>query len=455
MENNSLETLKKFSEFVKKIIDESITRGEIQKLEVSQEYFRWRAESFEYSIDKGISVPRAHGESFTKKQLIFKHNIEESIKQSNEYKTVLAHLSRVFEDEGLDYKLEQLLRRIVHHYLYESEIEEKLLEVFLKELRGEPIKIGAIVELQGVTLEPDNIEVAYGVKLRRPTINDVEKERPVYGYGVGVDRFPYYPSAILELKTLGHPGSKIQDQVENAIAILRLFKVGGVKYASYHIFSEAVVSFMGGTFTPGERFGPSESYPIFNSDVKRLQKFWKEMMISIPGEFTGFSGSAQKGNLTFAYQRYSDALLSNGFLERRIANAIMGLETLYLNESRELGRYLRLRVSKFLGISGWDPHKVMNLLKDAYAIRSIFVHGNRLSHKQKKGFEEKYGSINKILMEVLEYLRVSIVLVLFLKKEKDELIDLIDNSLIDRKMEDAFSTQINEIKTRLAIAQPS
>lgn len=344
--------------------------------------------------------------------MVFKHNIEERIKQSNEYKTVLAHLSRVFEVENLDHKLEQLLREIVHHYLYKSEIEEKLLEVFLKELQEEPIKIGAVVELQGVTLEPDSIEIAYGVKLRRPTIKDVEKERPVYDYGFGVDRFLQYPSAILELETLGHPGHEIQKQVENTIAVLRLFKVGGVKYTSYHMFSESVVSFMEGTITSGERFGPSESYPILNSDVKRLQKFWKEMMISIPEEFTGFSSSAQKGNLTFAYQRYSDALLSDGFLERRIANAIMGLEALYLRITGAW-KIFTLRVGKFLGIAGWDPYKVMDLLKDAYTIRSIFLHGNRLSYKQKKGFERKYGSVNKILLEILEYLRVSIVLVLF------------------------------------------
>jgi hypothetical protein len=451
MEKNSLEILRQFSKFIKKIVDEEVTKGNIQKLGIRQQYFRWRVEGFEYSPDKGVSVASARGEFFTKKEWIFEHNVVESIMQSNEYKTVLAELYKVFKGEGLNHKIEQLLRKMVDSYLYEHKIDEILLEVFLRELRGEPIKIGAVVQLQGVTLEPDSIQIAHGVRLRRPTITDIEKEIPIYA----IDYALLYPSAILELQILGHSAIEIQKQVEKAISILRLFKVGGVKYVSYRMFSEGVISFIGGTITSLEKTQPLEFYPILKSDVPRLEKFWKEMMVSLPEEFVGFSSLTGKGYITFAYQRYCDALLSNGFLERRIANAIMGLEALYLNTPQELGRYLGLRISKFLGMAGWNPRKIMNVLKDAYRIRSIFVHGNRLNYKERKKFDNKYGSINKLLQELLEYLRISIILVLFLKKEKDELIDLIDNALIDRERENALSNEVDEIKRRLEISQSS
>jgi len=450
MTDEAFLVLKELAEFVKKRIEEGIKNREIQKEKIDQVYFGWKVESFEYSLERGLIVPRATGDYITKKQVVFRHNIEESIKQSDEYKKALKFLSENFKTDSIEYKFESFLRKLIYHYLYESKIEEKLLEIFLKELREEPIKMSAVIELQGITLEPEIINIASGIKLRRPTIKDIEKEIPIYGYEFGIDIFLPNPSAIMEIESYCHNSTEIKKLVEKSIAILRLFKVGSVHYISYSIFSESLIGFISRVTSLGEP-QVHEFYPLLNDGVEKLQKFWKEMSVSIPDDFIGFESSAQQGNLTFAYQRYSDALLSDGLLERRIANAIIGLEALYLNELEELKRYLILRVSKFLGIVGYNPYDIRNVLRDAYRIRSIFLHGNRLDYKYKKELEKEYGNLNKFLLQVLDYLRISIILMSFLRKEKDELIDLIDDAFIDKEKEDLLSTQLIGIKKRLCL----
>jgi hypothetical protein len=191
--------------------------------------------------------------------------------------------------------------------------------------------------------------------------------------------------------------------------------------------------------------------PIYAIDVKGLQKFWKETSAMLPEEFFGFEDSVRLADLSFAYQRYSDALLRRGLLEARIANATAGLEAVYSDSSQEIGRFLALRTSKFLGLAGLNPRRIKNMLSDAYGVRSSFVHGSRLSDKVKKKLEKKYGSLNEFLNEILDCLRCSIVLVLFLGKEKKELTRCIDEAMLDHEEEAKLQRALKRITRRAGL----
>ena len=192
----------------------------------------------------------------------------------------------------------------------------------------------------------------------------------------------------------------------------------------------------------------SESYPIYDKDVVRLRKFFQEISDILPLDF---GTPSDKLNLGFSYQRYTEAILQNELTEKRIVNIISGLESLYSNSNQELSRHLRLSVSNLMGIFGYDSYEVRSKIKDAYEIRSKFIHGNHLDYNSKRNFIEKHGSLESLFSYTTSYLRISIILFLALKKEKDEFIDILEDILIDNKKEQEFKEQIKSIKERLGL----
>lgn len=444
-----LDALKQLSLNVKKTIEEGISNATIQSEE--EVYFRWRIDKFQYT-DKGVTESGGHGEYITKPSW-FRATIKlgESIKQSREYASALEHLTNVFgESNMLSQNIGYFIRKLIHQFLRDSKFEEEdinqLITTFLKELHGEALKYGAEVKLQGIVLQPDRIEPDSGIILRQTKIEDLEKEQPTYSF---MDqRFLSPPSAVLNIELLGRGVGEIQRRIEQAMAILRLFKVGSVKYTSYRMYSESITDLMAsGTLTGSEREAALETSLVTQGEVQKLKKFWQTINHLTPQNFFG-SGVTKTDYIPIAYERYSDALLQNSILERRIANAMMGLEAIFLKGggNQELLYHLKVRISKLFGLLGYDPHETKRIIGDAYRVRSLFVHGGYLSYKKKKKLEEKYKNVKNLLLSLLDYLRISIIVMIFSNKEKDEFIDLIDNSLIDSKQEEQLKRDISMAK---------
>jgi hypothetical protein len=156
-------------------------------------------------------------------------------------------------------------------------------------------------------------------------------------------------------------------------------------------------------------------------------------------------------HISIAFDRYKDALIQGGIEERKIAYAMMGLEALFFKSSgelQELDYRLRMRMAKVLGNIEYDPIQVKNAVKEAYNIRSIFSHGGLLSYKQKNRYNEKYqGGVTHLTKTILDFLRESIILSITIKMEKEEWIDLIDNSLIDKESDQKLSNILSQGKT--------
>jgi hypothetical protein len=448
MSNNELkETLKKLAITVKRIVDEHISEGTIQPQD--ETYFRWKVEKFQYA-DKGVADYSARGEYFTKKswfRAIIK--LEEIVKSSNEYSSTLEHLTHTFGiSDKFSLYLDDFITALINHYLDAQKTKgndvDSLITTFLKDLREEPVKCGAEIELQGIVLRPEKIETSFGITLRQTRVEDLEREIPVHGFMMG--GLSPKPSAIMKIELLGRGPQEVQKRVEKAITILRLFKVGGVKWASYRMFSESITDIVGGRMTSGQQGPALETYMVEQEDLPKLKKFWKEMSDSLSESF--FWTDTTADHLTIAYKRYSDALLENGLLERRIANAVMGLEALILKpgEIQELPYRLGIRISKLFALLGYNPHETKKIINDAYKVRNLFAHGGQLSYKAKKKLESKYTDARKLLLSILNYLRILIIVMMLSRKEKDELIDLVDDSLVDRKREEQLNGVISQAK---------
>lgn len=448
-----LASLRQLAAEVKRKVENDLGRKETER--EYELYFQWKVDKFQYT-DEGVTTVSAQGEHKARKSwgpaLM---RLDEPIKGSKEYSYAQDLLTKTFGGEVNSSHLLQSFVREQIQRLYESKPgdgdEEVLVNKLLKNLRKEPLKYGAQVELVGIVLKPERLDFKTGnlaIVLRQTKVEDLEKEIPMYGFGPRL--FGDQPSAILSIDFLGSHVNEIQTNVRQSIALLRLFKVGSVKLISYRMHSESMINLMA-SGTVGIDRGQSEQalekYLVTQEDVPRLKKFWEEMIGTLPQNFYEL-GQVKPDYLSIAYSRYCDALTQNGLLERRIANSVMGLESLFLKggETQELAYRLGIRLAKVFGLLGHDPHKVKDWVTDAYGTRSMFVHGRQLSYNEKRKLERTYGDLKSFLLLLLDYLRTSILIAMFAKKDKDEFIDLIDGSLIDSKMESRLRGSLDAVR---------
>ena len=76
------------------------------------------------------------------------------------------------------------------------------------------------------------------------------------------------------------------------------------------------------------------------------------------------------------------------------------------------------------------PSKQIKMIRDAYEIRSKFVHGGLQDFKSKERLAEKYGNASNLIKKILEFLRLTIIVSISMDKSKDELISSIDESFL-------------------------
>ncbi len=443
-EKQLVNALSELSRKVKKTIKDGISNRRLkpQMVRISHrivENFRYTDNGVTYDMatTKDIMKSVWHSASF---------NVEKSVKQYVEYTSALKLLTEVFtENKSLDKNLERFTSRIIWRCFYDAKFIESdiksLITVFLNDIRGKPVKCGAKVELDGIVLRPKAFNLGFGVKLRQTTIEDLEKE--IWPY----QSRPFFipPSAIMEFEFFGRHLNEIQEQVKKAVAILRLFKVGSVKDHSFRMYSDLITSMSSATVGSSVLDRVLEKYLITREDVDHLKKFFQKMNSVIPKSFFRL-GLSKVDYLTIAYNRYCDALLQNGVLERRIANVVFGLEALFLEESRELKYRLTTRMCKILSNLGYDPYSVKEAILDAYDIRSTFTHGGQLSSRRRRRLEVKYETIKSLLMLTLNYLRVSLVVMINCSKTKRSFLKLVDCAIIDQKKEEELSQHIATVK---------
>lgn len=361
-------------------------------------------------------------------------------KELDEYQIAHQLLSEsVLSENDKTRLLEQYTQRLAYALLDSVDSLRKeehltaLLSLVVKHFNGEKVRYSSEVRLKGVFPPAEGIRFdVSGTEfyLRRIDKSDMAREEYHSGFR---ESFPDDPSAILQVTFPGSGTSEIQKKVEQAITILRLFKVGSARYISYNLDSESLVDNMvGGILSGGKHQVGHEQYVIGGDDVSKLQKFWQHLSEILPAKGLGYS-SIEVEPIAIAYQRYSDALLAFGTIERRIAETVMGLESLFLrgSENQELAYRLRMRVAKVLGLLGYDPYVAKKVANDSYTIRSAFVHGDVVQEKDRRDIEKRHGSLTNLLKLALNELRIAIIVLLVIGQGKDQVISLIDDSFID------------------------
>lgn len=443
--------LKELSNKIKQIIDVGLSKGDLKSED--ELWFKWKVDKFEYD-DSGPTEHSASGEYVGKKSWFRAMiKIEHEIKKSTEYTTVLEYLTKIFGEKMNDFVLGRFTQKIISDYLYDQKFDgtvDEIINKFLRSVKGEPLTYGANVKLEGIVLRPDKVEISHGIILRKTTKEDLEEEYAYHSLAFSQTRNPIHtiPSAILRIEFLGTRANEIQKKVGNAITILRLFRVGSVKFESYKMFSDSMTDMMAsGGLLSGETTTANEKYLITQEDSKNMKKFWEHVHPLVEKSLP-WTGPTKEDYMTISYKRYSDALLQNGLVERQITNTMMGLEGLLLKggEKQELTYRLSNRVAKVLGNLTYDPLEVKKIIADAYNVRSLFAHGGQLDYNAKVKLENKYKSVKNLLLYVLDYLRISLIVCLTLNIEKDAFIDVIDKSFIDVKSNEQLTGILSQAR---------
>lgn len=126
---------------------------------------------------------------------------------------------------------------------------------------------------------------------------------------------------------------------------------------------------------------------------------------------------------------------------------VMGFEALFsVTSNLELKFPINLRIAKLLSKLGFVAVEVKGKLDDAYDIRSKFAHGGILSIREKSKFQIKYGSIEVLLRDILEYLRICLLIMVTITSQKKDMIQLIDTSFLDNEANKMLGKVLSSVK---------
>jgi hypothetical protein len=275
------------------------------------------------------------------------------------------------------------------------------------------------------------------LKLRRPTPNDFSFEYPLDSLVWIRPSEPIIePTAILEAIQVARSPSEIQEYIERLLLALKLYKPCSIAKIEATFKPESILRF---PFNEFPTTLPSIAYTctLSSKELDYLRTFLAIIEPLLPIT----RGRVEpREYISISLQRYNDALSKSDFAES-LTYAIMGLEAQYLTESSELSHRLAQRVAKITGLLGFDPREVYKEIKDAYNIRSKFIHGASLTKKE-------IDDASRLANKVIRYLQLSILTFLELKhvakKDKREVLELIDASMIDSSSEEKLREIINK-----------
>jgi hypothetical protein len=368
--------------------------------------------------------------------------LEEEIKKLPSYIQAHKVISDIYgvNEAQANFWLERFALHIIEKALNGEVGDEDVFEtitIFLNDLEQNPIIWNVLAQIEGLWLKDEEIEIAKGIKIRKPRPSDLEFERPFELLHLP---FPqpmfFHPSAIIEINQRAKFQPFVFDDLEKLIIALRLYKLGSITIRKTRWNPKSILQ-LGGTTWSGGIQPIVYQYGLAIEDSHKLQTFVNRIKLLLPFA----QGKIQTvDHISISLQRYNDALFKSDPVER-LAYAIMGLEALFLKsiEREELAHKLAQRVAKCISILGHQPLEIYRTVKQSYDVRSEFIHGSLLG-------EDKRREASKFADKIMEYLRVSLLIFLELKEkiEKENFLNTIDNSLLHQDAQVKLESLIKE-----------
>lgn len=311
------------------------------------------------------------------------------------------------------------------------ERERGLIARFLLDLHRADCNIFITCGIDGVSLEGcEGIRFGVG-KIRRVLPADLSTER-VWDREPLTASYNEQPTAIVELQSRAKDNTEGSRQMDALLNCLRLFRLGSVKKLWVRTRIESVIH-PGMFLDPMSAAGPTEKYTLKAADEEPL----RNMVERFYPLLSSTSAQQQMEAVNIAIGRYVDALSMKLILDPRVTLGVTALEALFCRkeEKTEIGYRLSQRVAAMLRTQKLKALEVKKDIKEAYTIRSNYVHGS---------VTNPTTSRNELCLRVLEYARVCIQICsqLYGTLGKDGLIIRLDNGLLDATAKREFMRHV-------------
>ncbi len=410
-------------------------------------YVEW---SYNLTYDKGITAQHGTSRLFTKpmKSPILKKDALSIIK--TKHPTFSNALTTIHTELGVD--KDQLAPKIIGliRYLLAQNIEDKddsdiveITNLFITDLIDGPKNFNIKVFITGIWLETELVDIGDDFLIRKPTDNDLKITMLAFQ---GPSHTPDLMNcgAVLEIYQRKTTETLVQSFISRLLVLLALYKTGSITSLKYSFIPESTVDSGDGYHGPlnGASHPVNYKYKVDDPDKFDLNKFLKQFD-PILGHLLELSSSDSNKPITIAIERYLDSISRGQQIEGKITGAMTSFEALFLksNERSELSHRLSQRVARILKEFGFNSLEVYNNLKKAYDVRSTFIHGSISLPSQAQ-------SLVNLADQVIEYLRISIVLSMFCThdSDKEKWIGLIDNAMLDDNASQKLITKLSSAK---------
>ena len=441
--------LMRFSQHIAKKIQEYKRKGGLEHVEFT--FTKPVIENLQY--DKGklslrtSYVQKTERRSYIKEKASFLGNVINGFSEYASCAKCIRQNYRITEERA-----EQCLRvfaSVTASEFIKSASDEDILKIiidFLRHLDNSPINWKVKVWLIGVWLENEKYEFDNNIIIRRPTKRDLATEdEDIFLTSHMEGGYHTNPDSILEFITSSLGPDKAQREIQETLETLRLFRLGSVDAITYFIYSQSVFKKGGISKTPSN-FSAIYKYGLSASDRDHLNEFVCKIRPLLPAD-PALQQEQMPNLLGIALKRYGDALLAAQSVESRITSTITSLESLYLkaNERSELSHRLAQRIAALLRLSNFTPIEVYKNIREAYEIRSAYIHGSTLEKK-------KARHASDLCKTILEYSRISLLTFLQVigeQIEKEQFINKLDNSLL----EETAQKKVRELVAKVMITK--
>jgi len=405
-------------------------------------YVKHKIENFEYKsggISCSGSFPNIIKEEWNSGDIF--RLIETVKKEVSLFKNsakVIADLYSTSEPQA-EFWLSRFVQKLIMGHLedkVDTTIITDLIITFIGDLEDNPLEWKIKVWLEGVWMDIEEMDIEKGILIRKPQPDDLEYEHPI-DTPLFSKELMHYPSAILEINKRVKVQPYLYPELEKVLSTLQLYKIGAVNKIRIEWKPKSILQ-ISGVSSPTHAWATAYKYPLTTRDVNLLPKFIETIKHLLPTDDK--TGAPLPSNpVGIAILRYQDSLFKPEGTENKIAYSVMGLEALYLKakEREELSHRLAQRIAKILEFFNEPPIKTYNIVKEAYEIRSNFVHGSPLQTEEPQKTKE-------ILDKVIELLRKSILVFLQIGKEKEDFLSLIDNAILETQAGEKLQNLMKE-----------
>lgn len=352
-----------------------------------------------------------------------------TIRCLDEFKTAFELITEVFPDHAIEAErmLLNFACRIATAQEKESWVQDRGVEVLLDDLNCATPSWAIHARLTGVWPSEERFVVSENLSIRRLHPEDLETPRPV----LCLTTSPLLndeSSAVLEWRIPSPSCRDVQEQFDTLLNSLRLYCVSSVDCTTFEPKAISFRPISSGQFGTIVRRSSKYRFELKPGTEANLDRFLRATMPVLHGAFSNLDGRDKCDYWSIAFQRYQSALLQVCSVEDAITRAVTALEALLLEGQPELKRTLAQRVAMLLRPQAVDPRRTWNVMREAYDVRSKFVHGDY----SRKLDARQLSDICKASMELT---RLSLLTVLFLRNrvKKKDLCSLLDDATLDQE----------------------